>query len=180
MKKENLSNAVYDVEECESPDICTLLGIKIEKFQPNHIYDEVANSADCYDCQIRTIAKLFNISWEEAFRRLCEVGLRIGTVPNHNLTLKVILTENGFQKIYDIDDVKGDPILLSEFLYEMKFRKGMYAITLIQPPHVISYIDGIVYDRDIYDYMRGAILASLVGTIYRKINCPIEYLEGDE
>lgn len=126
-----LDNVNYDIDECDPPNFCDLLGVSFSKFQPNHIYSDIIKE-DAYDCQIRVISKIFNISWEESYRRLCEIGMRIGTIPNHNLTLEAILSENGFRKIYSISDVL-EPINLCDFLYDARFKRGKYVIVIFGP-----------------------------------------------
>ena len=50
------------------------------------------------DCSVRCICKALDISWEEAYKKLCEEGLKQHRMPDSTEVIVAVLEANGFKK----------------------------------------------------------------------------------
>ena len=92
------------------------------------------------DCAVRAVAKAFDISWDEAYCRLCAEGYAIKDMPNANAIWGALLHENGFQKEAAPDDLPG--YTLEQFCAD--HPRGLYVVAT--SGHVVTVDDGKCWD----------------------------------
>ena len=96
---------------------------------------------DTGDCVIRAIAKALNISWEDAYIRLCVAGYAMGDLPNSDSVFGAILRMHGFYK-FSIPHDCPDCYTVEEFAKENP--NGIYVMGL--GGHVVTVVNGNIYD----------------------------------
>lgn len=93
------------------------------------------------DCVIRTISKLFNISWDEAYDEICDLGAVIHNMPSSNEVWGEYLRVHGFERRV-LSSNCPYCMTISEFCDYHK--TGIYA--LATGSHVVAAVDGTYYD----------------------------------
>lgn len=93
------------------------------------------------DCVVRAIAVLFNMSWEEAYWDLCQVGGLIHDMPNKDSVLSFYLRENGYEREV-INKDRPSCYTIRDFCEEHPYDKYI----LLTSGHAVAVIDGNYYD----------------------------------
>ena len=106
-----------------------------EYYNPNPIDTHVR------DCAVRAVAKALDISWEQAYIKLCTNGYMMGDMPSANIVWGAVLRENGFTRKQLPNDCPNC-YTIRNFLNE--HPKGTYVF--VTDNHAVTAIDGIVYD----------------------------------
>ena len=60
------------------------------------------------DCVVRACAVANQITWEEAYEELCNIGKKKCRMPNDDCTIEAFLKENGFITMKQEKDVNGN------------------------------------------------------------------------
>lgn len=104
------------------------------------------------DCSVRCICKTLDISWEEAYKKLCEEGLKQHRMPDSQEVIVAVLEENGFKKgVINQDYIKKhhhrptvrsavDDFKTTDGLKDKK--KFVYMTT----HHVTTVDEGVIFD----------------------------------
>ena len=106
-----------------------------EYFNPNPIDTHVR------DCAVRAVAKALDISWEEAYIKICYNGYLMGDMASSNIVWGAVLRENGFTRKQLPNDCP-DCYTIRQFLNE--HPTGTYVF--VTDNHAVTAIDGTVYD----------------------------------
>lgn len=95
------------------------------------------------DSAIRAIAKVLNISWTDAYDKLCEGGKKIFDIPTSKNVIDGILKENGFKFVTLGKPKKG----------EARPSVKEFVETITNDTYVLNLADYFVTveDKDIYD-----------------------------
>lgn len=96
---------------------------------------------DAGDCVIRAVAKALDISWEDAYTKLCISGFAMGDLPNADNTFGAVLRMNGFKKRV-LPDSCPDCYTVEEFARDNP--NGVFVLGL--GGHVVTVENGNVYD----------------------------------
>ncbi len=109
------------------------------------------------DCTIRAISKALNISWDETYLALANLGLEMYDMPSANRVWGQFLKLNGFKK-YQLPDTCPDCYTIKDFCYD--FPIGIYIVGTGE--HVVCVINGSYFDSwnsgneiPIYYFKRG-------------------------
>lgn len=93
------------------------------------------------DCAVRAVAKALDISWEQAYARLCMNGFLMGDLPNSDLVWSSVLRQEGF--VRDIlPNTCPECYTVADFCNDN--RKGTYVLK--SENHVATVINGTLYD----------------------------------
>lgn len=106
-----------------------------QKYNPNPTKRNVG------DCAIRAIAKALDISWEQAYAKLCANGYMMGDLPNANSTWGALLRQNGFVR-ENLPTNCPDCYTVDEFARD--HADGIYVLGT--GDHVVTVVDGDYYD----------------------------------
>ena len=109
------------------------------------------------DCTIRAISKAFNISWDETYLALANLGFEMYDMPSANRVWGHFLRINGFKK-YQLPDMCPACYTIKDFCYD--FPIGIYVVGTGE--HVVCVINGSYFDSwdsgneiPIYYFKRG-------------------------
>lgn len=105
------------------------------EYNPNPVGSNVG------DCVVRAVSKALNITWEEAYVRLCIMGFAMGDLPNNDNVFGAVLRMNGFKK-RTLSDSCPDCYTVRQFAKDNPF--GTYVLGLGN--HVVAVEDGDIYD----------------------------------
>lgn len=104
-------------------------------------YNQNPSKARIGDCVIRAIAKVFDISWIDAFLRLTTQAMLMYDLPSANRVWGEYLHDNGFRR-YVIPDTCPDCYTVKDFCRD--HPRGTFVLAL--DSHVVAVIDGSYYD----------------------------------
>lgn len=107
-----------------------------EMFNPNPI-----KAAGVGDCAVRAIARALNITWEQAYVRLCLNGYLMGDIPNADIVCGAVLREAGFRREV-IPNTCSDCYTCQDFCLD--HPHGVYVLK--SNDHVATVVDGVLYD----------------------------------
>ena len=93
------------------------------------------------DCAVRAIAKALDISWEQAYTKLCVNGFLMGNLPNADLVWGAVLREAGFNRSV-IPNTCPECFTVEDFCKE--HSEGTFVVK--SQDHVATVVDGILYD----------------------------------
>ena len=93
------------------------------------------------DCDVRAIAKALDISWEQAYTKLCVNGFLMGNLPNADLVWGAVLREAGFNRSV-IPNTCPECFTVEDFCKE--HSEGTFVVK--SQDHVATVVDGILYD----------------------------------
>lgn len=93
------------------------------------------------DCVIRAVAKVLDLSWEEAYAELCLQGYMMHDMPSANEVWGAYLKSKGFKREM-IPASCADCYTIEDFTKE--YPKGVYVIGTGK--HAVACIDGKTYD----------------------------------
>ena len=93
------------------------------------------------DCAVRAIAGALNVSWEEAYDMLTDMGKKMGDMPDGDNVWGAVLRMNGFRRM-TIPNTCPTCYTVAQFAYD--HPKGMYVLYL--GGHVTLVYDGKIYD----------------------------------
>lgn len=93
------------------------------------------------DCVLRMLSKIFNISWEEAFIKLCVIVLTEYEVPSSNYIWESLLERNGFIKRL-LPNTCPKCMNVREFAHI--FNQGTFVACT--GSHVVAVINGNYFD----------------------------------
>jgi hypothetical protein len=109
------------------------------------------------DCTIRAISKALNISWDETYLALANLGFEMYDMPSANRVWGHFLRINGFKK-YQLPDMCPACYTIKDFCYD--FPIGIYVVGTGE--HVVCVINGSYFDSwdsgneiPIYYFKRG-------------------------
>lgn len=109
------------------------------------------------DCTIRAISKALNISWDETYLALANLGFEMYDMPSANRVWGHFLRINGFKK-YQLPDTCPVCYTIKDFCYD--FPNGIYIVGTGE--HVVCVINGSYFDSwdsgneiPIYYFKRG-------------------------
>lgn len=109
------------------------------------------------DCTIRAISKALNISWDETYLALANLGFEMYDMPSANRVWGHFLRINGFKK-YQLPDMCPTCYTIKDFCYD--FPIGIYVVGTGE--HVVCVINGSYFDSwdsgneiPIYYFKRG-------------------------
>lgn len=77
------------------------------------------------DCSVRAIAKALDISWEDAYAKLCVNAFRMGDMPSSNSVISSVLRMNGFYR-ENLPCFANDCYTVSDFAYHNPV--GVYVV----------------------------------------------------
>lgn len=93
------------------------------------------------DCVIRTFALALNQSWEDTYRELCELGVKMYRIPNEKATYEKYAKNKNMEK-KKIELVNGRKPTVESFADSHK--KGTYILSVAN--HLVAVINGKYYD----------------------------------
>lgn len=93
------------------------------------------------DCAVRAIAKALNLSWEQAYVKLCLNGYLMGNLPNADLVWGAVLREEGYSRQV-VPNTCTDCYTIEDFCKDNP--SGTYILKSNE--HVATVIDGVLYD----------------------------------
>ena len=93
------------------------------------------------DCAVRAISKALDISWEEAYAKLCANGYLMGDMPNSDIVWGSVLRQEGFVREV-VPNTCPDCYRMSMFCSD--HPSGTYVVKTVG--HVATVIDGVLYD----------------------------------
>lgn len=97
------------------------------------------------DSAIRAIAKIFDITWDVAYDKLCKAGLSLHDIPTSKQSISFILESNGFEFITLGKPKKGESRpSVKEFIDNLNNKNSMYVLNLAD--YFVTVIDGEIYD----------------------------------
>ena len=97
------------------------------------------------DCSIRATALAFDISYDKAYRNLCEFGIKMSRMFNESRCIGVYLSNKAVRLMVDVQETVKEFALnhpKGRFLLGVKVDNDKLKIT----DHTVCCIDGIVYD----------------------------------
>lgn len=92
------------------------------------------------DCAVRAIAKVLDVSWEDAFDILVDTARIRADMPSSNAVIDEVLSDYGFHKETFSDCIKCHTI--SEFAQEHPY--GTYVLGT--GSHVVAVVNGVFFD----------------------------------
>ena len=93
------------------------------------------------DCTIRALSRALNISWEQTYNLLAQLGFEMGDMPSSNRVWSELLKINGFKK-YQIPDTCPACYTIKNFCYDHPY--GVYVVGTGE--HVVCIINGNYFD----------------------------------
>lgn len=93
------------------------------------------------DCTVRAISKALNMSWQDVYTGLCDVGLEMCDMPSANVVWGAYLREHGFDR-YVIPNDCPDCYTVADFCTDNPYGTFILALS----GHVVCVIDGTLYD----------------------------------
>lgn len=93
------------------------------------------------DCSVRAVSKALNISWEDAYIKMCKAGLLMGDMPSSDSVWGSVLRQNGFYR-KALPNRCPDCYTVKDFCYDHPF--GTYVLGF--GGHVATVQDGNLYD----------------------------------
>ena len=93
------------------------------------------------DCTIRAISCALNISWEQTYDLLAQLGFDMGDMPSSNRVWTELLKINGFKK-YQLPDTCPACYTIKDFCYDHPV--GIYVVGTGE--HVVCIKNGNYFD----------------------------------
>ena len=93
------------------------------------------------DCSVRTISKILNISWDEAYDMLAEMAKGMAVMPSDKNVTSAVLRMNGFYR-ENLPNFLQDGYTVRDFAQDNPH--GIYV--LCTDNHVVPLIKGTYYD----------------------------------
>lgn len=93
------------------------------------------------DCSVRAVAKALDISWEEAYLKMCKNGYLMGDMPSSDSVWGAVLREHGFKR-KSIPDTCPDCYTAEDFTIDNP--EGTFVLGF--GGHVATVVDGQIYD----------------------------------
>lgn len=106
-------------------------------FQPNPKKNDKVG-----DCVVRAMCKAVDSDWVTVYKVLCNIGLRLGAMPNSDDTWKEFLGKNGF--IHHKISVKKGSKRGTVAEFAEKNKKGTFVLSVAN--HLVTVVDGYYYD----------------------------------
>lgn len=106
-------------------------------YNPNPVHSE----SGVGDCAIRAIAKALDVSWEEAYAKLCLNGYLMGDIPNSDIVWGSVLRAEGYIREV-VPNTCPDCYTVKEFCTDHPV--GTFVIK--SDGHVATVVDGVLYD----------------------------------
>lgn len=107
----------------------------LEFYNPNPVGRMVG------DCAVRAVSKALDISWEEAYLRMCKNGFLMGDMPSSDTVWGAILREEGFKRSI-IPDSCPQCYTAEDFANDNP--KGTFVLGF--GGHCVCIKDGIIFD----------------------------------
>ena len=93
------------------------------------------------DCAVRALSKALDISWEEAYLRICKNGYLMGDMPSSDSVWGAVLREEGFKRMA-IPDSCPDCYTAEDFALDNP--TGTFVLGF--GGHAVAIVDGQIYD----------------------------------
>jgi len=93
------------------------------------------------DCAVRATSKALDLSWEDAYLKLCVNGYVLGDIPNSNEVMSETLKQAGFERHF-IENTCPDCYTVKDFCED--YPEGNYVV--FSSGHVLCVKDGNYYD----------------------------------
>ena len=93
------------------------------------------------DCSVRAVSKALNISWEDAYIKMCKAGLLMGDMPSSDSVWGSVLRQHGFYR-KSLPNRCPDCYTVEDFCYD--HPSGTYVLGF--GGHVATVVDGNLYD----------------------------------
>ena len=93
------------------------------------------------DCTIRALSCALNISWEQTYTSLAQLGFEMRDMPSSNRVWAELLKINGFKK-YQLPDTCPACYTIRDFCYDHPV--GIYVVGTGE--HVVCVMNGNYYD----------------------------------
>lgn len=106
-----------------------------EYFNPNPLQKQTV------DCAVRAIAKALDVDWEEAYIKLCSMGMNMGELPNCDVVWGAVLRKAGFRRRI-IPDECPDCYTAEDFLRDNPHGTYVFAFG----GHTATAKDGVLFD----------------------------------
>lgn len=107
----------------------------LEFYNPNPVGRMVG------DCAVRAVSKALDISWEDAYLRMCKNGFLMGDMPSSDTVWGAILREEGFKRSI-IPDSCPQCYTAEDFANDN--QKGTFVLGF--GGHCVCIKDGIIFD----------------------------------
>lgn len=104
-------------------------------YNPNPI------AANVGDCTVRALAKALDLSWEDAYVKLCANGFQMGDMPSSDIVWGAALRQAGFHRTM-IPNTCPDCYTVRDFCED--HPRGVYVVK--SEGHVATVVDGCLYD----------------------------------
>lgn len=109
-----------------------------------HYFNANSHNHATGDCVVRAISSACNVSWEDTFKGLCEIGLKYGYMPNSDQCIKKYLEARGWVKMKEPRNCYNRKLSVQEFLCNNKHKSNI--IANIGSHHMAAIINNVVYD----------------------------------
>ena len=94
------------------------------------------------DCVVRSIMKVENLSWEEAYDALCVIGRKMKRMPNEREVITKMLELRGYERV----GFKTEKGVKKPTVYDFaeQHPTGIYVASVTG--HVVAIVNGRYYD----------------------------------
>lgn len=119
--------------------------IKYFNPNPNCKFFKSGNPKNWYvnDSAVRAVACALNLTWEDAYERLCEAGKELYDIPTSRQAINKVLIDNGFQFVTLGKPSKGAsrPVVKD---FEGKYEDNIVVLNLAD--YFVTMYRGTIYD----------------------------------
>ena len=93
------------------------------------------------DCSVRAVAKALDVSWDDAYKMMCDRGFQMGDMPSADSVWGSVLKEHGFQRNV-IPNLC--PSCYTAAMFCRDHEHGVYVLGF--GSHVATVVNGKLYD----------------------------------
>lgn len=108
----------------------------------NKYFNPNPSKRETGDCVVRALCKATGDSWDDMYKKLCDIGFELKVMPNNDLAWKEYLKTHNFIE-HKVSNKKGSkrPTVYS---FAQEHKKGTYILRVAN--HIVTCSDGYYYD----------------------------------
>lgn len=111
-------------------------------FNPNPLHDGNKKGWKHVDCTVRSICAATGLTWVEAYKKLCDAGLKRYVMPHDMIAYNEVLKSLGFSRVKSCG--KKENIHVKDLAKKSKKERKIYLIKVNN--HVVCLKGGDIYD----------------------------------